>query len=130
MTVVVLTCRMLTQWAALGRAAVQVVPMRYRTRVIDMAEDAAASASGYMIGNLLISIFAGLAAFVVLLVLGVPNAIVISLFIAFADLLPLVGATVGPWSRWRPLSSCRAQPASSRWCSLFCTSSSRTAFSR
>ena len=97
-TVVVLTWLMLTQSAALGRAAVQVVPMRYRTRVIDTAEDAAASVSGYMIGNLLISMFAGLAglaAFVVLLVRGVPNAIVISLFVAFADLLPLVGVTVG-----------------------------------
>ena len=94
-TVVVLTCLMLTQSSALSRAAVQVVPMRYRTRVTDTAEDAAASVSGYMIGNLLISMFAGLAAFAVLLVLGVPNAIVIALFVAFADLLPLVGATVG-----------------------------------
>ena len=94
-TVIVLVCLMLTQSATLSSAVVQVVPVRYRTRVTDTAEDAAASVSGYMIGNLLISMFAGLAALVVLLVLGVPNAIVISLFVAFADLLPLIGATIG-----------------------------------
>jgi len=94
-TVVVLTILMLSQSAALGRTAVQVVPVRYRTRVIDTAKDAAASVSGYMIGNLLISMFAGLSACAVLLVLGVPNAIVIALFVAFVDLIPLVGATIG-----------------------------------
>jgi predicted PurR-regulated permease PerM len=57
--------------------------------------DAAAAMSGYMIGNFLISIVAGVTAFVCLLMLGVPNPAVFALWVAFADLIPLVGATLG-----------------------------------
>ncbi len=94
-TVVVLTCLMLTQSRVLSRTVRQVVPMRHRDHVTAIADDAASAVSGYMIGNLLISLFAGLAAFVVLIVLGVPNAVIIALFVAVADLIPLVGATIG-----------------------------------
>ena len=48
-----------------------------------------------MTGNLLISLYAGVAAFIVLMILGVPSPIVIALWVAFADLIPLVGATLG-----------------------------------
>ena len=58
--------------------------------------DAASAVSGYMIGNLLISLIAGVA--------GVHppagcsafrNPFVLALLVAFADLIPLVGATIG-----------------------------------
>jgi predicted PurR-regulated permease PerM len=48
-----------------------------------------------MLGNLLISVFAGLAAFVLCLVLGIPSPVVLAIWVAFADLIPLVGATLG-----------------------------------
>jgi predicted PurR-regulated permease PerM len=48
-----------------------------------------------MLGNLLISLIAGSATFVLLKILGVPYAEVIALFVAFCDLIPLVGATLG-----------------------------------
>jgi predicted PurR-regulated permease PerM len=94
-TVVVLTCILLTQSEHLSRVAVQLVPMRHRSKVRTMANDAASAVSGYMIGNLIISLCAGASAFVVLMVLGVPSAIVLALWVAFADLIPLVGATIG-----------------------------------
>ena len=94
-TVVVITCLMLTQSEALARTGVQLVPHRHRQRVVATARDAASAVSGYMIGNLLISGCAGVSAFVVLFALGVPNAAVLAMFVAFADLIPLVGATIG-----------------------------------
>lgn len=94
-TITVMTCLFLSQSAALGAAGMRLVPMRHRSRVAHVGRDAAAAVSGYMIGNLLISLCAGVSAFVVLLVLGVPSAAVLALWVAFADLIPLVGATIG-----------------------------------
>ncbi|MFI6263409.1 AI-2E family transporter [Micromonospora sp. NPDC051006] len=51
--------------------------------------------TGYLTGNLLISVICGLLTFLVLLVTGVPFAAVIALLVAIADLIPLVGATLG-----------------------------------
>lgn len=94
-TVFVLTFLFLSQSSALGQAAMSVIPERRRPAVRRAAADAARAISGYMLGNLLISLIAGLTALVCLLVLGVPNPIVLALWVAFADLIPLVGATIG-----------------------------------
>ena len=50
---------------------------------------------GYVSGNIFISIIAGTLAFVVLKILGVPFAAALSLWVAIADLIPSVGATIG-----------------------------------
>ncbi len=94
-TVLVMTCLMLTQSRALSDAATRLVPLRHREWATSVARDAAKAVSGYMIGNLLISVFAGVAAFVLLLALGVPSPVVLALWVGFADLIPLVGATLG-----------------------------------
>ena len=49
---------------------------------------------GYVTGNLLISVIAGTAATIVLLVMGVPYAVALGLLVAFLDLIPLAGATL------------------------------------
>ena len=49
----------------------------------------------YVIGNLIISLIAGVAAFACLVALGVPSPVVLALFVAVADLIPLIGATLG-----------------------------------
>jgi predicted PurR-regulated permease PerM len=48
-----------------------------------------------MFGNVLISLIAGVATYLFLRIVGVPYAEVIALFVAFCDLIPLVGATLG-----------------------------------
>jgi len=94
-TVFVLTFLFLTQSTALSKAATAIIPERRRPAARRAAADAARAISGYMLGNLLISLIAGLAALACLVVLGVPNPIVLALWVAFADLVPLVGATIG-----------------------------------
>lgn len=64
---------------------------RYRVVAADIYE----SVSGYVAGNLLISVIAGTATYVLLSVLGVPFAVPLSVLMAFLDLIPLVGATLG-----------------------------------
>ena len=94
-TITVITFLFLSQAESLGKTAMSVVPHRHRDSVKRTAVDAASAISGYMTGNLLISLIAGTTSFICLLVLGVPSAFVIALWVAFADLIPLVGAILG-----------------------------------
>jgi predicted PurR-regulated permease PerM len=63
-------------------------------RIRRVAADCAKSVTGYVSGNLLISVICGGLTFVVLLILGIPFAGLIALFVGIADLVPLVGATL------------------------------------
>ena len=48
-----------------------------------------------MAGNLLISLIAGVTTYIALTILGVPFAVPLAVLMAFLDLIPLVGATIG-----------------------------------
>jgi predicted PurR-regulated permease PerM len=49
---------------------------------------------GYVTGNLLISVIAGVGTAVVLVIMGVPFAVALGLIVAILDLIPLAGATI------------------------------------
>ena len=66
-----------------------------RDRVRPVAVDCARALTGYVFGNVLISLIAGVVTFVALAILGVPFRGVLALWVGFADLIPLVGATLG-----------------------------------
>jgi predicted PurR-regulated permease PerM len=68
---------------------------RTKERVRLVGADCAKSITGYISGNLLISIICGVLTWVTLLIMGVPFAGLIALFVAVADLIPLIGATLG-----------------------------------
>lgn len=94
-TVLVLTILLVLGGPDLSEATVNVLPEQHRERVRRVAADAAKAVSGYMFGNVVISIIAGVAAYVFLRIAGVPYPEVLALWVAFADLIPLVGATLG-----------------------------------
>jgi predicted PurR-regulated permease PerM len=94
-TVVVLTFLRVMQGPMLLAAWTGALPERRRERVRRVAADSSRAVVGYMTGNLLISVIAGVLTFVVLWILGVPYKGVVALFVGFADLIPLVGATIG-----------------------------------
>ena len=50
---------------------------------------------GYVTGNLLISLIAGVVAFATLMLLGVSYALPVAVLVAVLDLVPLIGATLG-----------------------------------
>jgi predicted PurR-regulated permease PerM len=64
-------------------------------RIRRVGADCARSVTGYITGNLLISVICGGLTYVVLLVMGVPFAGLVALFVGITDLVPLVGATIG-----------------------------------
>jgi predicted PurR-regulated permease PerM len=61
-------------------------------RIVD---EAIQRIGGYVSGNLFISLIAGTLAFIVLKILGVPFAAALGVWVAIADLIPGVGATLG-----------------------------------
>jgi predicted PurR-regulated permease PerM len=64
-------------------------------RIRRVSHDCAKTVTGYITGNLLISVICGVLTWVVLALTGVPFAALIALFVGIADLIPLVGATLG-----------------------------------
>ena len=64
---------------------------RYRQVLIDI-KDAVAS---YTLGNIVISVLATVATWIVLSILGVPYALALGFVVGFFDLIPLIGATLG-----------------------------------
>jgi predicted PurR-regulated permease PerM len=68
---------------------------RRAERIRRVGRDCARTVTGYISGNLIISLVCGLLTYAVLMVLDVPYAGLIALFVALADLVPLVGATLG-----------------------------------
>ena len=94
-TITLLTFLFLSQSSVIGRSVRELIPYRRRASAQRIASDAAAAVSGYVIGNLIISLIAGIAAFGCLVLLGVPSPVVLALFVAVADLIPLIGATLG-----------------------------------
>jgi predicted PurR-regulated permease PerM len=66
-----------------------------RRRMEAVLRDCARALTGYVFGNFVISIIAGGVTFIALWILGVPFRGVLALWVGFADLIPLVGATLG-----------------------------------
>lgn len=96
LTILVLSFLMLLEGPKMQGGLLNLVhPASRRERVRRVAGDAARAITGYMAGNLVISVIAGIATWVALAVAGVPFKEVLALWVAFADLIPLVGATLG-----------------------------------
>ena len=64
-------------------------------RLRTVTEDISAAINGYVFGNFVISVLAGLVTYLTLTILDVPFAVPLAILFAFFDLVPLVGATVG-----------------------------------
>ncbi len=95
LTTLVLAFLMLLQGPRIGGFLIELFPHRRADHLRRVATDAARAVTGYMAGNLLISLIAGTAIYIWLRSLFIPFAFVLALWVAFADMLPLVGAFLG-----------------------------------
>jgi predicted PurR-regulated permease PerM len=94
-TVIVLAYLMVLEGPKAVDGALNLVAPPTSRRIRRVATDCAKSVTGYLSGNLLISFICALLTYAVLTVSGVPFAGLIALFVGIADLIPLVGATIG-----------------------------------
>jgi predicted PurR-regulated permease PerM len=95
LTVLVLTIYFMADIPRIRRGVVRVFPAARRTRVGEIVDIAVEKVGGYMIGNIVISLFAGAATFACLEALRIPFALPLAVTVAITDLIPMIGATLG-----------------------------------
>ena len=71
------------------------LPPERAGRLRTIADDVSDAIAGYVFGNFVISVLAGLVTYVTLRILDVPFATPLAILFGFFDLIPLVGATLG-----------------------------------
>ncbi|HEY2654402.1 MAG TPA: AI-2E family transporter [Solirubrobacteraceae bacterium] len=79
------------EYAKLGLSLTGDRQERYRQVLIDINK----AVADYVLGNIVISVLATVATWIVLSILGVPYALSLGFLVGFFDLIPLVGATLG-----------------------------------
>ena len=95
LTIFVLSYLMVLEGPKLVHGFLALFSERRAGRIHRVGSDSARTVTGYISGNLLISLICGLLTWLVLAVLHIPFAGLIALFVGIADLIPLVGATLG-----------------------------------
>jgi predicted PurR-regulated permease PerM len=94
-TILVLTAFLLGSGHIWVERFLDLRPPDEATRIRKALEHMARTVGGYVGGILAQATIAGISAFIVLSILGVPFAAALSIIVFFADLIPLVGATLG-----------------------------------
>jgi predicted PurR-regulated permease PerM len=94
-TILVLAYLMVLQAPKVVAGFLALFDDRRAERIRRVGGDCGRTVTGYITGNLLISVICALLTYVTLKLLGVPYAGLIAVFVGFADLIPLVGATLG-----------------------------------
>jgi predicted PurR-regulated permease PerM len=75
--------------------AYRLAPHSRRTRVILIGDEIFTKVGGFVLGNVLTSVIAGIGTYIWLLIFGVPYPILLALMVAIFDLIPVIGAYVG-----------------------------------
>jgi predicted PurR-regulated permease PerM len=75
--------------------AYRLAPHSRRTRVILIGDEIFTKVGGYVLGNFLTSVIAGVGTYIWLLIFGVPYPILLAMLVALLDLIPVIGSTVG-----------------------------------
>ena len=94
-TILVLTAFMLGSGPRWREGFLQLQPPDRRERIGRVLDRMARAVSSYVVGAFTVSLIDGIAAFVVLTILGVPFAAPLAITMGFLSLIPLVGATIG-----------------------------------
>jgi predicted PurR-regulated permease PerM len=93
--VVVLTIYFLSNLPKIRATLYRFAPKSRRPRAILIGDRLFAKVGMYMIGNLVISLIAGAATFVWLMIFDVPYALLLAIFVALLDLIPFGSAVAG-----------------------------------
>jgi predicted PurR-regulated permease PerM len=93
-TIVFLTFFMILEGPGWVERFLGLMPPHSQKRWRSVGHDIYRTVGGYVSGNLLISLIAGVSTSVVLLIMGVPFWVALGLIVAILDLIPLAGATI------------------------------------
>lgn len=91
---VVLTMYFVADLPRIRTTLYRLVPHSRRPRAILLGDEIFAKIGAYVLGNLLISLIAGGLTFTFLVIVGVPYPLLLSIFVAILDLVPVIGSTI------------------------------------
>ncbi|MGO9925829.1 MAG: AI-2E family transporter [Mycobacterium sp.] len=94
LVVIVLTVYFLADMPRIRSNLYRLVPHTRRPRAILIGDEVFAKVGAYVLGNVLISVIAGAATFVWLMAFDVPYPLLLGIFVALLDLVPVVGSTI------------------------------------
>jgi predicted PurR-regulated permease PerM len=94
LTVLILTIYLLFDLPRIRRMVYRLTPASRRPRVILIGDEISQKVGGYVLGNVLTSLIAGIGTLAWLLAFHVPYPIVLAIMVAIFDLIPVVGSTV------------------------------------
>jgi predicted PurR-regulated permease PerM len=93
--VVVVTIYLLVDLPRVRRGLDLLAPKSRRARMVLLTDEILDRVGGYVLGNLLLSLIAGVGTTVWALIFGIPYALLLGLLVALLDLVPVIGSTVG-----------------------------------
>jgi predicted PurR-regulated permease PerM len=93
--VVIVTVYLLADMPRVRRGIYQLAPKSRRARTILLTDEILNRVGGYVLGNLLTSLIAGIGTYFWALAFGIPYALLLGILVAVLDLIPIVGSTIG-----------------------------------
>ena len=127
--VIVLTVYFLADMPRIRTALYRLVPHTRRPRAILIGDEVFAKVGAYVLGNILISVITGVATFIWLIAFGVPYPLLLAIFVAVLDLVPIVGSTIAGIVVAVVALTVSFRSALQRSCFSSCFGSSRTIYS-
>jgi predicted PurR-regulated permease PerM len=93
-SLLIMTLYFLAALPSMKRQAYRLVPSTRRERVTLLSDEVLNRIGGFVSGALTVAFIAGLTSYVFLMIVGLPYALALAVFVAILDLVPLVGATI------------------------------------
>jgi len=93
-SLIALTIYFLIALPGVEKLWLSLIPRSRRERVGLLTTEVFDRVGGFMLGNLLTSVVSGIGTYIWLLIFGVPYALLLALFVALFDLIPMVGSTI------------------------------------
>jgi predicted PurR-regulated permease PerM len=94
-TLLLLTPYFAVSFPNLKLAVFRLVAYDHRENYVYMVNRAVDLTANYIVGNLIISLAAGVTAFIVFTAIGLPYALALATWVALMDLIPAIGALIG-----------------------------------
>jgi predicted PurR-regulated permease PerM len=95
LVVIILSVYLLADLPRVKRGLYRLAPQSRRPRMVLLTDEILARVGGYVLGNLLTSLIAGVGTWAWAEIFGIPYALLLGLLVGLLDLIPVVGSTIG-----------------------------------
>jgi predicted PurR-regulated permease PerM len=95
LAVIVLVVYFLAGMPQIKLFAYRLAPHSRRARAILIGDEIFTKVGGFVLGNVVTSVIAGIGTYLWMLAFGIPYPILLALFVAIMDLIPVIGSTIG-----------------------------------